>query len=62
MAELLGAVGVIISLLYLARQIRQSTQTEKARAHQDVFSSLNVHTGNMLSAENIDLLIAGMRT
>jgi hypothetical protein len=61
MAELLGAVGVIVSLLYLARQIRQSTETEKARAHRDVFSSLNAHTGNMLSAENIDLLIAGMR-
>lgn len=61
MAELLGAIGVIVSLLYLARQIRQSTRTEKARAHRDIFSALNVHTGHMLGPENIDLLITGIR-
>ena len=49
-AEVLGAIGVIVSLLYLANQIRQSTQTEKARAHQDIFSALSAHTDHMRSA------------
>lgn len=61
MANLIGAAGVVVSLLYLARQIQQSTRTERARAHHDIFSALNSHTDHMLGAENIDLLIAGMR-
>jgi len=34
-AELLAAVGVIISLLYLATQIRQNTQSVRANTYQD---------------------------
>ncbi len=33
-AELLGAVGVIASLLYLGRQIRQSTKQSFASSYQ----------------------------
>jgi len=34
-AELLAAVGVIVSLLYLATQIRQNTQSVRANTYQE---------------------------
>jgi len=60
-AELLAAVGVIASLIYLGIQIRQNTRTERARAFQDVFSSFTAQNHEMFSPQNIDLLITGMR-
>jgi hypothetical protein len=60
-AELLGAAGVIASLLYLATQIRQNTRTERARAFQEIFSSYNVHAHEMFGTENGELIVSGMR-
>jgi hypothetical protein len=37
MAELLGAVGVIISLVYLASQVKTNTTTIRASAAKDVY-------------------------
>ena len=59
-AELLGAAGVIASLLYLALQIRQNTRTERARAFQDLFSEHNSHNHEMFGIENVDLIVTGM--
>ncbi len=49
-AELLGAIGVIASLVYLATQIRQSreqmsqnTQALRAGTYQQFFGQLNEH-------------------
>jgi hypothetical protein len=39
-AELLGAFGVIASLVYLARQMRQNTRTTRAAAYQHFDQSL----------------------
>jgi len=61
-AELLGAAGVIASLLYLALQIRQNTRTERARAFQVLFSEYNGHNHVMFGKENIDLVVSGMLT
>ncbi len=60
-AELLGAAGVVASMIYLAVQIKQSTRTERARAFQDIFSSFNAHNHEMLGPQNIDLVVSGMR-
>ena len=60
-AEVVGAAGVIASLLYLGIQIRQSTRTEQARAYQDIFSGFTAQNLEMFGAENIDLIISGMR-
>lgn len=60
-AELLGAAGVVASMVYLAVQIKQSTRTERARAFQDIFSSFNAHNHEMFGPENIDLVVSGMR-
>jgi hypothetical protein len=42
-AELLGAIGVIVSLLYLATQIRQNTASIRASTFQD-FTSESAET------------------
>jgi len=60
-AELLGAAGVVASLIYLAVQIRQSTRTERARAFQEIFSSYDAHSQQMFSSQNRDLVISGMQ-
>ena len=39
-AELLGAVGVIASLVYLATQIRESREQMRAATHQQIFENL----------------------
>ena len=40
-AELLGAVGVIASLVYLARQMGQNARATRAAAYQQLVGSLN---------------------
>lgn len=60
-AEVVGAAGVIGSLIYLGIQIRQSTRTEQARAFQDIFSGFTAQNLEMFGPENIDLIVSGMR-
>jgi len=60
-SEIIGAAGVMASLIYLATQIRQNTRTERARAFQNIFSETTALTNEMFSVENSDLMIAGMR-
>jgi hypothetical protein len=47
LAELLGAIGVIVSLLYLAVQIRQNTRQSRSNAQQAILHEL----GNALRAQ-----------
>lgn len=56
----MAAAGVIVSLIYLSIQIRQSTRTEQARAFQEIFPTFTAHTNEMFSPENIELIEAGM--
>lgn len=51
--EILGAVGVILTLLYLAIQIRQNTHATRAASHHAVTDSLN--QGNIAIAQNAEL-------
>ena len=41
LAELLGAVGVIVTLVYLARQIRQSTRATRLATSQAIAAALS---------------------
>ena len=59
--EILGAAGVIGSLVYLGIQIGQSTRTERARAFQDVFAAFTSQNHEMFGTRNIDLIVTGMR-
>ena len=41
LGEFVGAIGVVISLVYLAAQIRQNTRTVKSSAHQGMVHTLD---------------------
>jgi hypothetical protein len=60
-ANLLGAAGVVASLIYLGIQVRQNTRTARARAFQDIFAGFTAQNLEMFGPANIDLIIAGMR-
>ena len=49
-AELLGAIGVIVSLLYLATQIRQNTQSVRANTFQN-FTRESAETTRLMLLE-----------
>ena len=57
-AELAGAIGVIASLIYLARQIRQSNATDKLTATLSLQASYNEVAA--LFAEDGDLIATGL--
>ena len=59
-AEIVAAVGVIFSLLYLARQIRGSSNTENSRAFESAINSFHQATANLLDTENLDLFMKGL--
>lgn len=60
-ANLLGAAGVIASLIYLGIQIRQNTRTERSRAFQQIFASFTAQNLDMFGPQNIDVVISGMQ-
>ena len=60
-ANIVAAVGVIGSLIYLSLQIKQSTRTERARAFQDIFAGFTAQNLEMFGPNNIDLIISGMQ-
>ena len=59
-AEIVAAVGVIFSLLYLARQIRGSSNTENSRAFESAINSFHQATANLLDTGNLDLFMKGL--
>ena len=59
-AEIIAAIGVIFSLLYLARQIRDSSKTENARAFESAINSFHLATNNLLDDANRDLFLNGL--
>ncbi len=42
-AELVRAIAVVASLLYLAIQVRQNAEVNRATAFQDIFDGLTTH-------------------
>lgn len=58
--EVAGALGVIISLLYLAVQIRHSSKTAEDSATRDVFAAVGVQLATMVQEPNRDLVLKGL--
>jgi hypothetical protein len=59
-AELLAAIGVIASLLYVATQIAQSTNAMRAAAHQAAITSLRDLNKNLLSHNLVEVFRTGV--
>ena len=59
-AEIVAAVSVIFSLLYLAKQIKGSSNTENARAFESAINGFHLATGNLLEPRNGELFMKGL--
>jgi len=51
--EMVGAIGVIVTLLYLATQIRQSTRQMRSEGHQGITDSYSVTLGQLLADDTL---------
>jgi hypothetical protein len=56
-AELLGAIGVIASLWYLAQQIRHNTRSVRAASYQSWFASYDSFSNLLLGNADFDALL-----
>lgn len=54
--EIVGSIGVFISLLYLAIQIKKNTETERMRTYQSVVADFGALNGTMSSTPELSYL------
>ena len=59
-AELGGAVGVIVTLIYLATQIRRSSAADNANACQSIMNSWHQATALLLDSDNRATFLKGL--
>jgi hypothetical protein len=55
-SEIIGGLGVIISLIYLALQIRKNTDAERTSTYQAVVSDFGALNNTMASSSELSLL------
>lgn len=60
MAEVIGAIGVIVSLLYLAIQVRQGNQNHVVDSHQQIARDFGAHSAVVMRDENVSAFIKGL--
>ena len=59
--EIIGAVGVIISLVYLAIQIRSNTEAERTSTYQSIVSDFGALNNSMASSPELSyMFVHGM--
>ena len=58
--EVVGTFGVIVSLLYLALQIRHNTNTAEDSATRDVFAAVGVQLSQMVEHSNSEIILRGL--
>ena len=61
-AEMAAAIGVIISLVYLARQIQQTHLDSEVTANQEVGRDYSNHVSIVMSDENSEAFIKGLHS
>lgn len=59
--EIISSIAVIISLVYLAVQIRQSTETQRTSTYQSIVSDFGALNNNMASTPELsDMFVRGL--
>ncbi|MCZ6894275.1 MAG: hypothetical protein O7H40_09540 [Gammaproteobacteria bacterium] len=58
--EVVGALAVVLSLLYLALQIRHSSKMAEDAAFRDVFSAVTVQFSAMTEGPNAEIILKGL--
>ncbi len=61
-AETIAAIGVIVTLFYLARQIRESNVNDRVSANQEVGRDYASHLSTIMADENIASFIKGLNS
>ena len=51
--EVVGATGVILTLVYLTTQIRQNTRQLRSQGHQGITDSYNAILGQLLADDSL---------
>jgi hypothetical protein len=59
-AETVGAIGVIGTLLYIAVQVRQANQDSRIDAHQQVTRDTEQHLIAVANDQNVEVFIKGL--
>ena len=59
--EVIGAVAVVFSLLYLATQVRHSSRTAEDAAFRDVFAAVTAQFTSMAEGPNSEIIIKGLK-
>jgi hypothetical protein len=63
LGELVGAVAVVLSLIYLATQIRQNTQATRAASYEDVAQGVRAFMALIANDEGVaDIYLRGAAT
>ena len=57
-AETVGAIGVVLSLLYVGRQLRQSNSMARSAARMEISSAMNTWTASIASSPELADAIA----
>ena len=58
--EFLGGVAVVVSLLYLASQIRMNTRTVRASNFGDLLTANNVASASTMDTDNASLWVRAL--
>jgi len=58
--EVVGALAVVLTLGYLAVQIRHSTKSAEDAVFRDVFSAVTLQFSAMLDGPNSDAILKGL--
>ena len=58
--EIVGAVGVVVSLLYLANQVRLNAKATEDSTMREIFTAAGVHANAMAESPNRKAIIKGL--
>jgi len=59
-SDAVGAIAVVVSLLYLSTQIRHGTKTAEDSAFRDIFATLTGHIDTMIEPPNREVILKGL--
>jgi len=57
-AEIVGAIAVVVSLIYVATQIRQNTQVSRSAARQAIADSMTAFNSDLVNSDAMAPLVA----
>ena len=59
--EIVGAVAVVLTLIYLAVQVRHNARAAEDASFRDTFSASNAHLASMAEEPNAEIILKGLR-